>query len=154
MKKKEEEQLKRVHDEYKSKFQAFDKSVRAGKKQTDLYDKEMSKLDRQIKELEEQKKSLQLRQLRQIEKEKLGDTSVEPERPKTGKNKKKGRAKGISQEERAAEEKKLEELNIEQETQALKDDWEKEKEELLKLKEEVQKECNQLQEKIKEKKGM
>jgi len=156
-KKDEEKKLQEIHDDYKQKFTNFDKNVKQTKKQINQYDKELSLLDRKIRDLEDEKRKIQLSHLRLIDKETSARTpsSAEPEEEESrgGRRGKKGKkGKGGGQQASEQEMQRLKELNLKEETEKMKEDWGAEQKALLELKEQLARECKQLEEQIKEKK--
>ena len=115
-KKGEEEQLVKVLDDYKERFQEFDKSIKQSKKTLVQYEKEVGNMNRTINQLKSQKQEV----IRMYQEE--GKTGG-------GGGKKKNKKKGQQQVAVAENEQpvKKEPLTIEEQIAAIKTEWQKEK---------------------------
>ena len=115
-KKGEEEQLVKVLDDYKERFQEFDKSIKQSKKTLVQYEKEVGNMNRTINQLKSQKQEV----IRMYQEE--GKTGG-------GGGKKKNKKKGQQQVAVAENEQpvKKEPMTIEEQIAAIKTEWQKEK---------------------------
>ena len=136
-KKEEEVELTKVMNDYKTRFNEFDKSMKQSRKTLTAYEKEISNMNKQINQLKSQKEKVT----------KMAHGGNDENQPKKKKNKKKQGAQAAAEETKGDEP-----VDLEVQVAEMKAKWEQEKQALMDEKAKIQTECQEIQAQIKTKK--